>query len=91
MRHSLYIEAYIMAKYRKMVDIWTLSNEQRAQLQPGQWVSAGPADAVGSNCGRWYGFKRTSSSEIVAWNGNARASKNWNAYQRSLAIYAKGR
>ena len=78
------------SRFLPTVDIWTLSDEQRAALTPGQWVSAGTPDADRSNCGRFYGVTR-SGSIVVAWNGNARRSSSWKQYQRTLHTYATSR
>lgn len=44
-------------KFQKTLDIWTLSDEQIAALQPGQWVSAGPLDSDRRNLGTFCGIK----------------------------------
>lgn len=67
-----------MAKFVKTVDIWALSSEERAKLQPGQRVTAGEDGPRG----RFYG---EGSSTVVAWDGNARGRGA--AYQRALADY----
>jgi hypothetical protein len=68
-----------MAKFGKTVDIWALSSEERAKLQPGQRVMAGENGPRG----RFYGEGR---STVVAWDGNARG--RWAAYQRAVSDYA---
>lgn len=75
------------SRFLPTVNIWALSEEQRAALIPGQWVSAGEPDADRSNCGRFYGVK-ASGTVVVAWNGNARRSGNWKAYQETHYLYA---
>jgi hypothetical protein len=76
--------------FRPTLDVWTLSPDQIAALRPGQWVSAGPPSADRSNCGRFHGV-RPSGSVVVAWNGNARRSGDWRAYQRTLHDFARAR
>lgn len=78
------------SRFLPTVDIWTLTDEQRAALIPGQWVSAGTPDADRSNCGRFYGITR-SGSAVVAWNGNARTrAGSVRKYQQLIYTYAKG-
>jgi hypothetical protein len=78
-----------MAKFRKMVNIWEMEQDDRAQLTPGQWVSAGPADEDRMNIGRFYGVKK-SGTTVVAWRGNAIRSGDVRAYNRVLYNHAKG-
>ena len=35
-----------MARYQKRLDVWALSQEERARLQPGQHITAGGARGV---------------------------------------------
>lgn len=71
-----------MAKrYTPAVDIWALTPEQRATLQPGQWVTAGPEGPKG----RFWGERQVST--VVAWQGNARG-RSW-VYHAALRAYAK--
>lgn len=77
-------------RYRSTVNVWTATDAELATLLPGQWVSAGEPDATRSNCGRWYGIK-PSGTKVAAWNGNARRSGNWRAYQQTVYAFAKGR
>lgn len=71
-----------MGRYTKTVDIWTLDSVQRKGLQIGQWVTAG---ADGPK-GRFYGEGR---STVVAWLGNAKASRNYKGYMKTLHTYGK--
>lgn len=71
-----------MNKFLPTLDIWTLSDEQRAALRPGQWVTAG----VDGPKGRFYGQGR---STVVAWIGNARASRDYAGYMRALRDYGR--
>jgi hypothetical protein len=74
-------------RFLPTVNLWTLSDADRAALLPGQWVSAGTPDATRSNCGRFYGVRR-SGSVVVAWNGNARRAESWTEYQRTSYRFA---
>jgi hypothetical protein len=74
-------------RFRPTVNIHALSDAERAALLPGQWVSAGTPDATRSNCGRFYGVRR-SGSVVVAWNGNARRAESWTEYQRTSYRFA---
>lgn len=47
-------------KYTKTIDVWALTETQRAKLHPGQWVTAGTAR------GRYMGQK-PSGTDVVAW------------------------
>lgn len=76
-----------MAKFQKTVDIWTLTIAERAKLQVGQWVSAG-SDSSPENRGVWCG--QTKGSDVVAWQGNAKAYfKGPQAYRAALRGYAQ--
>lgn len=77
------------ARYRPTINIWNLTDAERLELRPGQWVSAGTPDESRNNCGRFYGVK-VSSTTVVAWNGNARNSGSVRKYQRTSYNYAKG-
>jgi len=67
-----------MARFKPIVDIWTLSDQERATLQPGQWVFAGDRN----NVGRFYGQGR---STVVAWRGNWKG--RFRHYNRALSDY----
>lgn len=67
-------------RFQKTIDIWTLSEEQRAALQPGQWVIAGN----GGSKGRFYG---QGASTVVAWTGNARG--RYRSYMATIRDYGK--
>jgi hypothetical protein len=73
-------------QYTKPLNIWSMSQQQIHQMQPGQWVYAGnPADR-----GQFLGVK-PSGSVVVAWRNNAaNHGKNRLAYIRNLRQYAKG-
>jgi hypothetical protein len=69
-------------KYTKAVDVWALSQEQRKQLQVGQWVLAGSGGAKG----QWLGQK-ASGSDVAAWHHYG--IKGWRAKVSTLRAYAK--
>lgn len=71
-----------MARFQPAIDIWALSDEERARLPIGQWVYAGDR----SNLGRFYG---QGASTVVAWLGNARSKRNgsYQAYMTALRDY----
>jgi len=66
-------------KYTKAVDVWALSQEQRKQLQIGQWVLAGSAK------GQWLG--QTARSDVAAWHH--KGIKGWKSKVSTLRAYAK--
>lgn len=72
-------------QYVPMMDIWTLSDEQLARLQPGQWVFCG---GDRTNKGIWMG-QRSTGSWVVAWAGNIEGRKDPEGYLRHLRHYAK--
>lgn len=72
-----------MGRYTKTVNIWNLDSEQRKGLQIGQWVTAGQDGPKG----RFYGEGRVT---VVAWLGNAKASRDYKGYMRTLYTYGKG-
>lgn len=67
-----------MARFTKTVDVWALSPEERAKLQPGQHVKAGEAR------GRFWGERKAST--VVAWSGNSKG-RGW-GYHKALRQYA---
>ena len=71
-----------MARYTQTVDIWGLSDTERKSLQVGQWVKAG----LNGPLGRFYG---SGSSDVVAWQSNAKGSKDYKGYQRALWQYGQ--
>lgn len=74
-----------MSRFTRTVDIWALSPEERAKLQPGQWVKAG--DRQDASKGRFWGER--SASTVVAWSGNAKG-RGW-GYHKALREYATAR
>ncbi|CDN47586.1 Hypothetical protein RG540_CH14060 [Neorhizobium galegae bv. orientalis str. HAMBI 540] len=73
-------------RYAPTIDLWTLSDEQRAKLPVGQWVTAGPG--LDSPRGRFLGAGR--QTQVVAWLTNARASRDYRGYMACLRDYARG-
>lgn len=71
-------------KFARTVDIWNFPQSLIKHLQRGQWVRAGRD----GDLGRFYGVKPKSGVVVVAWLGNARASKDYRGYCRSLHQYA---
>lgn len=67
-----------MALFTKTVDIWSMTPEQIAQLQPGQYVRAGKDGPVG----RFFG---QGSSTVVAWSARIPSGKRRKEY---LSAYA---
>ncbi|KUL94308.1 hypothetical protein DK26_14930 [Bosea sp. WAO] len=72
-----------MARFRATLDIWPLSDAERAALPVGQWVTAGPDGPRG----RFYGQGRAST--VVAWVGNARRSRDYAGYMRAIRDYGR--
>ena len=64
-----------MAKYKKTVDIWALSKEERKSLQAGQWIPAGKG---GNDVAIWLG-------NLASRKGAARLE-----HIRFMMQYAKG-
>lgn len=71
-----------MPRFLPTLDIWQLTDEQRAALPIGQWVRAGDGGPVG----RFFGQGATT---VVAWVGNARASRDYRGYMRALRDYGR--
>jgi hypothetical protein len=71
-----------MSRFQPAIDIWDLSEDQRARLQVGQWVTAGPEGPKG----RFFGQGETT---VVAWLGNARGSRDYRGYMRTLRTYGE--
>ncbi len=71
-------------QFQKAIDIWALPQPLVKHLQPGQWVKAGPQGPSG----RFYGVRPRSGVVVVAWKGNAKASKDYFGYCKGLRQYA---
>ena len=76
-------------RYIRTVDVHQ-PNMNYDNLQPGQWVTAGPTMEDKSNMGSFYGVK-PSGTVVVAWLGNARRSGYVQAYNRTVQHFAKSR
>lgn len=71
-----------MALFVKTVDIWSLTDEQVAALQPGQYVTAGPNGVKG----RFYG---KGASVVVAWATRIPAGKRRAEYLSKYVAYGR--
>lgn len=71
-----------MARFQPRIDIWTLTPDQRAALQPGQHITAGP-----NNPGVWMGQKKN-GTDVAAWEGNMRGRnrRDYLAFMRRYAL-----
>lgn len=67
-------------QFKATIDIWALSDSERAAIQPGQWVKAGD----NGSRGQYMGMK-PGGSDVVAWR-NGR--KNYANKRRMLRQYA---
>jgi len=69
-------------KFKPTFDVWPLSQAERAAIQPGQWVTAGPrADAPR---GQYLGQKK-SGVDVVAWH---RSRSQYFSKRQALRAYA---
>lgn len=71
-----------MALFTKTVDIWSLTPEEIAKLQPGQYVTAGPDGTKG----RFYGQGGTT---VVAWSARVSSGKRRAEYLSKYAAYGR--
>ncbi|SCX31089.1 hypothetical protein DSM25558_5116 [Agrobacterium sp. DSM 25558] len=71
-----------MARFSKTVDIWNLSPEAIAKLQPGQWVKAGPDGTKGR-------FMGQGASTVVAWVGRIPRGNRYFPYLRAYAAIGR--
>lgn len=71
-----------MAIFVKTLDIWSLTDEQIAALQPGQYVKAGPNGGVG----RFYG---KGASTVVAWSSRIPSGKRRAEYLAKYIQYGR--
>lgn len=67
-------------RYQKTVEVWPLTREERAKLQPGQWITAGGAR------GRWCG--QTQGSDVALWCDGVPKGQH-RAKLRALRDYAQ--
>ena len=79
-----------MAKYKKTVDIWALSKEERKSLQAGQWITAGKGGKFETK-GIWCGVGK-SGNDVAIWLGNLASRKGAARLEhiRFMMQYAKG-
>lgn len=68
-------------KFRPLVNIWNVKPADRAAIQPGQWVQAGPQGPIGQYLGQ-----RRSGTDVVAWRGKSYAAKRATLRQYAKAI-----
>ena len=68
-------------RYTKAIDIWNVTDEDRSNIQVGQWIYAGTPETKG----RFYGQGR---STVVAWLNNGRRI-GWKSYCASLLDYGR--
>lgn len=66
-------------RYQPTIDVWALSEAERKNLQPGQWVRAGEA------IGRYLG-QRPTGSDVCLWKG---PKGSYRARMAALRAYAK--
>lgn len=71
-----------MATFKKTVDIWAMTAEQIAALQPGQWVKAGPDGPSG----RFFGH---GASTVVAWSRRLPKGKRYFEYLKRYAQFGR--
>lgn len=77
-----------MALFTKAVDIWSLSDDEIARLQPGQYVTAGPEGpkAHEKKLGKKYGsILPVAVGFAISSTGNCRASKD-DSVDESLSL-----
>jgi len=79
-----------MAKYQKIIDVWTLTKEQKQGLQAGQWITAGK-NGTHANKGIWCGVS-SGGSDVALWLGNIASLKGAKRLERIrfMMQYAKG-
>lgn len=71
-----------MALFTKAVDIWSLTPEEIANLQPGQYVTAGPQGPKG----RFFGC---GSTTVVAWAASIPAGGRRREYLSKYAEFGR--
>lgn len=71
-------------RYQPTIDIWPLSDRERAQIQPGQWIRAYPDGPTG----RWCGFTRAGTC-VVAWQAGKAPIGHYAAKFTQLRAYAR--
>ena len=68
-------------QFRPLINIWNVKPRDRAAIQPGQWIQAGPQGPIGQYLGQ-----RKSGTDVVAWRGRDYASKRATLRQYAKAI-----
>jgi hypothetical protein len=68
-------------KFRPLINIWNVKPADRAAIQPGQWVQAGPQGPIGQYLGQ-----KKSGTDVVAWKGRAYSAKRATLRQYAKAI-----
>lgn len=69
-------------RFQPTIDIWALTPDEVAKLQPGQWVTAGGAKGV------FCGVKK-SGSVVCMWQDNAQGRKSYADYRKMHMKYAR--
>ena len=67
-------------KFKPTIDVWALAPSERAAIQPGQWITAGPEGPRGQYLGQ-----KPGGSDVVCWNKYA---SGFAAKRRVLRQYA---
>lgn len=69
-------------RFTKKIDLWSLTDEQIAALQTGQWVTAGPDGARG----RFFG---KGASVVVAWEKRLPRGSRYSVYLKRYAEFGR--
>jgi hypothetical protein len=73
-----------MARFQPALDVWQLSEGQRARLMPGQWIYAGTRDHIGRYLGQ-----KSGGVDVVAWHKRASGFPGgYRDYVKRLRQYA---
>jgi hypothetical protein len=67
-------------RFQPTLDVWQLTETERAAIQPGQWVRAGDNNSRGQYMGQ-----RPSGADVVAWRNGG---KGYAAKRKTLRLYA---
>jgi len=68
-------------RFKATFDIWQLTRSERAAIQPGQWITAGPEGPRGQYLGQ-----KPNGIEVVAWREGADQYANKRRALRQYAI-----
>ena len=77
-------------KFRPLINIWNVEPRDRAAIQPGQWVQAGPQGPIGQYLGQ-----KKSGTDVVAWrntvysNKSTTSERGFAAKRKAYRQYAK--